>query len=776
LPTGKTYKLLLYACCTCLLLWVSGCKVSKNFTEGQTLLKSNKVKFVSDQNKKIKQSGAADLAKVAAQRPNKKVFGFLPFKLWLYTAANRKKENKIKWWIKNKVGEPPVIYDSELADKSDKLLTNYLQNQGYLYAQVTHTATTKKKKTSVLYTVNKGLPFTIGDVEFPSAPFLTDSITQAHKKQTKFKKGDKFDVSTLKAERERIELDLKNSGYYFFSKEYIAFDLDTNKQPQVVNVRIRINQPTDSIKHEQYRINEIYVTGDFGIELTEGTVKRDTVKINEFYFANQKKVVVPAVIQDAIFIAHDQLYTKSNYTKTVRTLSNLGAYKFVTVEYVRAPNMDNYLNCVINLTPAKKQTISGEVGANVNYEGYFGVSGALSYKNRNQTHHSDLFVLDFTSGLQFQFARNQPVKVMTTEFSASASYYFNKFLFPFSKRYNQKLKDKSPKTRLSIRYNYEERYDFDTAGQRSFFYTLHGFNASFGYEWNTNQFKRHILTPINFTLFLIPKRGSAFEERLNANPTLKSSYQEQVIFGPSYTFIYSNQQTKNDRKYMYFRTTLETAGNILFAGYSLANIGKTKQLPYTIFNKDFSQFVRGDFDIRGYYRLTNHGSLAGRAYFGIAVPYGNSSAIPFVKQFFSGGPNSLRGFLVREVGPGGYVDSTKNNNTGFFNQTGDMKMEANFELRFDIYRWLKGAIFTDIGNVWLVKRDTERPLANFDFTRFWREFAIDVGAGIRLDFNYFVVRVDYGIGIRDPNRNSTNKWYINPSSPGRLQLAIGYPF
>ena len=759
---------------------MSGCKVTKNFTEDQSLLTRIKIKVVNEQDIQQKQKASEDLKHVAAQQPNKKVFGFLPFKLWLFTAANHKKETKIKWWIKNKVGEAPVIYDSDLADKSDNLMMSYFQNIGYLYAQVSHTIKTKRKKTTITYTIKKGALWKLGDITFPSGPFLTDSITRQHISQSKLHKGDKLDVTALKAERDRMETDLKNNGFFFFTKDYVTFDLDTSKKSQTVNINIRINQLTDSIPHQQYKLNEIYITSDFGAELSDGPVKRDTTHINEYYFMSHKKTVKPSVILDAVFVKQDQLYSKENYTKTVRTLSNLIAFKFVTVDYVRVPGKDNYLNCIINLTPGKRQSFNVEAQANISQEGYFGVSGLISYKHKNLTHRSDLLTIDFTPSVQFQFGKNQPVRVITEDFAPSVSYYFNKFLFPFSKKLNLLLKDKSPKTRLSVKYNYEHRYDFDNYGNRQFFYTLHGFNASFGYEWNKNAFMRHVLNPINFTLFLLPEEGTYFIQRLDSNPTLKSSYQPQIIFGPSYTFTYTNQRTKTDRKYMFFRTSLETAGNILMAGFSLANIGKRTTLPYEILKKEFSEYVRGEFDLRGYVKLDNHSMFAGRSFFGIAVPYGNSTAVPFTKQFSVGGPTSLRGFQIREVGPGSYVspDYSRNANIGFFNQTGDMKMEANLELRYDIFKWFKGALFTDMGNVWLIKKDPATPLGEFAFNRFWKEFAIDVGAGVRLDFNYFVVRLDYGIPIRNPSITGNDKWYIHETNlgPGVFQLAVGYPF
>jgi outer membrane protein assembly factor BamA len=739
------------------------------------MLRRIKIKVLNEQNIEQKQKASEDLKHVAAQQPNKRAFGFMPFKLWLYTAANHKKETKVKWWIKNKVGEPPVIYDPDLADKSDDLMKFYLQNSGYQNAQVSHDTMTRNKRTTLTYNVKKGPLWKFGEITFAPGPYMTDSITQAHFKMTKLHKGEKYDVTTLKAERDRIETDLKNAGFFFFSKEYVAFDCDTNETPKVVNTVIHINQPSDSVQHQQYRINDIYITTDFGSELSSGhPVKRDTTLYNEYYFLTHKKTVRPATILD------DKLYTKDNYTKTVKTLSNLIAFKFVTVDYYRDTDRDGYLNCIINLTPGKKQSFNIEGQANVSQEGYFGVSGLVSYKDKNLTHRSDLLAIDFTPSVQFVFAKNQPVRIFTEDYAPSISYYFNKFLFPLKKSLRESIKDKSPKTHLSIKYNYENRYDYDNYGNVQFFYKLHGFNASFGYEWNKNAFIRHILNPINFTLLLIPKEGAYFIQQLDSNPSLKSSYQPQIILGPSYTFTYSNQRTKLDRKYMFFRTSLETAGNILMAGFALANLEKSTTLPYTILSKEFSEYMRGEFDLRGYLRLSPHSTFAGRSFLGIAVPYGNSSAVPFTKQFSVGGPTSLRGFEIREVGPGGYLnpEHDANENLGFFNQTGDMKMEGNLELRFDIFKWFKGAVFSDMGNVWLIKKDSATPLGEFELNRFWKEFAVDVGAGLRLDFNYFVVRLDYGIPIRNPAIAGNDKWYIHETNlgPGVFQLAVGYPF
>ncbi len=756
---------------------ISGCKVTRNFTPEQTLLQKNSIHFISEKKIPDKQKVKEDLAHIAAQQSNKKAFGFLPLKMWLYASANQPKETKFRWWIKNKVGEAPVIFDPDLADKSDKLMTTYLQNYGHFYANVTHTITTnKKKRTHVTYTVTPGPDWRFGDIAFPNAPFLTDTIFNLKKNNCFLKKGERFDVTKMKSERDRIETDLKNNGFYFFTKDYVSFELDSNKAKEIVYVKIRINQPNDSIQHQQYKVNNIYVTTDLGIEQTEVKLKRDTLVRNENFFISNKLKYRPNILLEAIFFKKDQLYSKENYNSTLRRLSDLGAFKFITVEFLRVPDKEgNYLDCIINLTPAKRQTISVEGQANINNEGYFGVAAALSYKNRNLFKGSDLLAVDLNSGVQFQFKSKQPVKIITTDFSASISYYLNKFLFPMKNR--NYFKNQTPKTKFNVKYNFEKRFDFDANSNYVFFYNLHNFSASFGYEWNQNSNIRHLLNPFSFSLFLLPKPGAAFTARLDANESLKRSFQEQFILGPNYTFIYSNQKTKTDRKFMYFRANLETAGNIIMAGFSLANINKNPERPYKIANKEFSQYFRMESDLRGYYRTDAHSSFAGRVYLGAAIPYGNSLSVPFVKQFYTGGPNSLRGFYIREVGPGSYVDPTydiSKRKNGFFNQTGDMKIELNGEFRFDIYKWFKAAFFVDAGNVWLINKDKDRPNGEFNITRFWKEFAIDAGAGIRLDFNFFVVRLDYGFPIRDPRIQSSNRWKFQV--PGQFQLAIGYPF
>jgi outer membrane protein insertion porin family len=771
--------------CTVVLLLPS-CKVTKTLPEGQSLLTKNKFIFKTKLKNAEKEKVRDDLAKIAAQKPNIRFFGIMPFRMWLYNSATRgKKLTKFKQWIIDKVGEAPVVYDSTLKVKSVSNMENYLFNYGYFHAHVTDTIITKKKRTQIHYNIQPNELWKIGDVELPGNHNTCDSLVRDSRKATFLKKGDRFSIVSLKNERDRIENVLRNKGYYFFNREYVTFDLDTSTKRNTVNIKITINQPSDSAEHEQYRINNIYIVSDYAVEQLNDSTHRDTVMAGEYMLIAQKPNFRKGVLIDAVYFKHDDLYMKDNELKTINRFSQLGAFRFVSLDYSRVKDAaGNYLDCIISLTPAKRQAVTATGEINVTNEGLFGTAATLSYKNKNLTKGADQLQFDVSTGVQLKFSKKENVQVITANAGVNVTYYINKFLVPFRAKIFSR--NTNPRTKISLGYNFEHRFDFDTLGNVAFLYQLHYFNFAFGYEWAENRNKTHLFNPITISFYLLPKRGAEFDRRLSLNSVLRSSFEEQVIIGPNYTFTFNNQRTDKDKVSMYFRTNIETAGNIIYAGFKAAN-PKSANQTYLIANRPFSQYFRIDADWRNHFMMDNHSQFAMRTYVGIGIPYGNSKALPFVKQFFVGGPNSLRGFLIREVGPGGYYDPTpgvydpetgEKTNTGFFNQTGDIKLETNAEIRFDIYKWLKAAVFVDAGNVWLMRKDT-RTNGEFNFKRFWSEFAVDAGAGLRLDFNFFVIRLDYGFPLRDPRRAEGKRWQFKDGQAfktGQFQLAIGYPF
>ncbi len=782
----KTFSHLLFSllCFCAILFFLPSCRVVKNLPEGQSLLVKNKFILKNKTTNAEKERIRDDLGKIAAQKPNRRFLQIMPFRMWMYYSATRgKKLTKFKQWIIDKVGEAPVIYDSTLVSKSVTNMENYLFNYGYFHAQITDTVTTKKKRTRITYNIQTNELWKIGDVELPNGHNTCDSLVRVSWKNTFLKKGDRFSIVSLKNERDRIENVLRNNGFFYFNREYVTFDLDTATQKNAVNIKITINQPSDSTQHQQYRINNIYIISDYAAERLSDSTLRDTVMASEYMLIAKNRQFRKSVLIDAVYFKHDDLYMKDKEIKTINRFAMLGTFKFISMDYSKVQNVpENYLDCIVSLTPAKRQAVSASGEVNVTNEGLFGTAVTLSYKNKNLTKGADQLLFDVSSGVQLKFSKKEKVQVITANAGVNVTYYLNKFLVPFRAKIFSR--NTNPKTRINVSYNFEHRFDFDTLGEIAFLYQLHHFNFSFGYEWSENRAKTHLFNPITVSFYLLPKRGAEFERRLGLNPILKSSFEEQVIIGPNYTFTFNNQRTDKDKVYMYFRTNIETAGNIIYAGFKAAN-PKSSHQSYMIANRPFSQYFRIDGDWRNYFRMSNHSLFAMRTYAGIGVAYGNSTALPFVKQFFVGGPNSLRGFLIREIGPGGYADASSydaqsgtKTNVGFFNQTGDIKLEMNAEIRFDIYKWIKGAVFVDAGNVWLIRKDT-RTNGEFNINRFWSEFAVDAGAGLRLDFNFFCIRFDYGFPLRDPRRVEGKRWQFQNGQAfktGQFQLAIGYPF
>lgn len=753
----------------------AGCKVTKNFAEGESLLVKNKINLQVPKKMKDRQLLKERVAELPLQKANKKLFYVFPVKLWIYTSASRSKENKFNWWLMNKVGEAPVIFKQDLANKTDNAIVNYLRNYGYMNAAVSHTFITKKKKTTVSYDIIPGEVWKIGKVVMPNAPFTTDSIVAASFQEAAVKSGNNFEVVALKAERDRVETLLRDSGYYFFTKDYLNFDLDSSRQRKTIDVYYKILQINDSVFHQKYFIKNVSVTTDFNVDYLSAKEHFDstvTKRVNIFY---KKKKFTTSLIQDGLFIQKNRHFNETSQMQTIKRYGEFGTFKFIAVDNDTA-GIDSLgrrlLNTRVNLTPSKKHAIGGDVQANINFEGFFGVSATGTYRNKNLTGNADQLSLDLSTGVQLQYGKNVPVRIVTTDFTTNISYNWNRLLMPFVKRY--KYKNASPKTRFNLRYYYQKRYNFDNDNNYVYFYDLHNYSTSMTWDWRKGTKINHLLTPFSFSMFLLPKKGTAFTALLEKDISTRKSYEEQILLGMNYTNIFTNQRSKTDNNFFYLRTSIESMGNLLMAGFSLANINGKIAKPYTIGGKPFSEYLKAEVDFRLFRRVSLHSSFASRIFTGVAYAYGNSSVIPFLKQFYIGGPNSMRGFNIREIGPGGYINPNASGRTyGFLTQTGDIKIELNAEYRFDMYKWLKGAIFLDVGNVWLMRKAADRPDGEFAFNTFWKQFAMNTGAGVRLDFNYFVIRLDYGIPFRDPSIQSVNKWKI---SQGVFQLGVGYPF
>lgn len=758
---------------------LSGCANTRFLEDGQVLFKKNKVVFIDEQPDKKPKELSSELEDISQLQPNKKFFGITKLRLWFHNVASQRKETKFRSWMKYKVGEPPVLYDSLYAQRSISLMENYLENNGYFYASVDYASVIKKKKATLVYLVDLGERYYINNVVFPKGQNPVSLIARQHMQESKIKPCTPFSVADLKAERERITTDMRNEGYFYFNREYVNFDLDSNETEKNMDVFVRILPPSDSTEHKIYYINNVYIQTDFSVEKLKTVIDYDTLQVDEYYFISEELKYKPEALIRSIHFDKDEKYSRRDYQATLNHLSDLGVFRFINIKFVPADTVGtygpNYLDCLITLTPSKKQEWGVEAEVNNNTAFLLGLALTFSYRNKNIFKGAELLEFTVTGGFETNFDQGRNF-FNTVDLTANANLYFNKFLVPFRmRRLSEYFR---PKTILSLRNSFLSRINF---------YTVSTTTVSFGYDWRKSQNQRHILTPISINLVRVLDQSAAFEEILARSQSLKNSFTEQLIIGWDYTYLFTTRPEQFKRTSFFFRANADVAGNLVHGIQSLVRIKRDDALPYKMFNIPYAQYVLFNIDGRNYLDVGKQAQLVSRLYGGIGVSYGNSDALPYIKQFFSGGSNGIRAWRVRTLGPGSFVfeeSAVADQDNFFFDQTGDIKLEMNLEMRFPIFRFVKGAVFADAGNIWTLRADTLRPGANFEFNRFYKEIALGIGIGARMDFTYFVLRFDVGVPVHDPGAPGNN-WIIRNFSITdrdrrreflKFNLAIGYPF
>lgn len=789
-----------------LALTVASCSPTRKLSDGEYLLTKN---VVNSHSKVVSKS---DLEGYIRQKPNRKLFAqtFLRFHLQVYNLVNqekleervlvleeknekRNKRRKAKgkepkerrrsfWeWLAD-IGEAPVIYDPMLADKSAEQLEIFLRGKGHFDAVVEDTVVLdqKRKKAKAVYNVVTHQPYTVRKIEYTiTDPRLARLARPVRGRERILKEGMNYDVEKFQEERDRIERNLKSNGYYAFSDSYVRFEVDTNLGSHQADLKISIADPVvrDTLRaklsgHQTYTIRNIYVHTDYDQKLV-GKLDYDTLVYNGVHFIYKGKFRHrPEMLLDKLFFKTGDLYRIKRGELTYRYLSSLRAYKFINIAYQEAMEDDgrHVLDCRINLTPGLRQGFSFELQG-TNTEGNLGVSGSFIYRNKNLFRGAEILQFKVSGGLESQVVAsnvqneniNGVLPFNTIEVKPEISLTFPKMLVPFKPLRIIRYGD--PKTIISLGYNFQQRPD----------YTRTIFNAKFGYQWMQSQYAQHYLNPLEVNFVNIYNKAAAFIERLNnlQDKLLLNTFSPHLTTTTNYTYIFSNQRVNKKGNFSYFRAKLESSGNILRGVMALAQAKKDTNNSYRIFNIPFSQYLKYEVDYRKYWQVTDFSQLVFRINQGLGYPLQNLGALPFESAFFGGGANGIRAWSARSLGPGSLPDSLN-----LQDQFGDIKLELNLEYRFDIYRWFKGALFADAGNVWLIKKDEDRPGGLFEFKDFYKEFALGAGVGVRLDFSFFVIRFDVATPFHDPGRPENDRWAIKyfQWKDVNLNLGIGYPF
>ncbi|MBR5240963.1 MAG: BamA/TamA family outer membrane protein [Muribaculaceae bacterium] len=756
----------------------TSCQPTKHVPQGEYLL--NRVKIEVD----AKDIKSQSLHPYLRQHPNHKTFGIIGLPLAFYNMSGTK-DNRWNRFMR-KIGTPPVIYDSTLTEKSRSEILKAMKNKGYVEAEVAVDTVIKKRKIKVTYKVKGNTPYRLNNVTY-NIPDDTIAKYSTRKDTTLnvLKKGTRFDYYILDQERERIASVLNNRGYYSFGKEYITFVADTTVGDHLVDLEVNllpypIAKPDSSgiayVKHRTYTIRDVYFYTDYNpMNVDQLYNVLDTVhyKGNTIYYG-ENQYLRPSVLVNNCFIKSGDKYSQRLVDNTMSAYGRLRVFKYVNVQFAPVEvDGEMMLDCYILLTRGKTQTISTELEG-TNSAGNFGFAVGVAYQHRNifkgsQTFSSKLRAAyeNISGDLGGLISNNY------LELGAEMGVSFPKFIFPFAKnKQRQKLR---PTTELTLSGNFQRRPEFVRV--------IAG--AGWAYNWysNRNRFK-HKLDLVDISYIYLPKVTEEFKNNINelsvANPLLRYSYEDHFIMRMAYAIYLSNinpESIKQNGNIYTFRMVNEIAGNLL---YGISNAISRTSRPedgYSIFGIRYAQYYKCDMDYTYTFLFNEKNSLSLHVGAGVAVPYGNSEMLPFEKRYFSGGANSVRGWSVRSLGPGSY--QRKDPTSDFMNQCGDVRMDLNVEYRSKLIWKLELAAFIDAGNIWTIKEYDAQPGGAFKLNKFYKELALAYGLGLRLDFSFFVLRLDLGMKAYDPSVINKSKWvisYQNFKRDAALHFAVGYPF
>lgn len=760
---------------------VLSCNPTKYVPQDETLLDRNYVKVNRESVKK------GDLYPYIRQKPNKRIFG-VRFHLGLYNLSNINKEKGIHNYLRN-IGEEPVIFDQNSVDKSTDQIRSYLVSKGYFDARVGETVETVKKQSKVYYDIYLKEPYKVRNIKYYIEDTTIARIAYIDTSASLIERGKPYDAEKLQAERDRLERFVRDHGFYNFSADHIYFRVDSTIPGRQVDIiygvknAVRIgpgNKPVVT-PHVQYRVRNIYIYPDFNPRdfLTGGSDYQksfDTISYKGYYFITRpgKPFVKYDLLLQSLYLRPGFTFNQSNTERSHAKLMALKSYRLVNILYNEpedkpSGNDYRYLDCTIQLTPVSRQSFTVELEG-TNSGGNLGGALNFIYQNRNLLHGAEQFNLKLRGAYETFSQATTGIK-STEELGAEMSLRLPKFLVPFIQSENF-IRKYTPSTSVQALYNY----------QHLPVYTRTLANASFGYQWNQDAYRTHMVYPLQLNLVKIPYiEPDYYTNVIEQSSYLINSYKNILIAGGSYSYIYNRQKIRRSRNNWFLRVNAEASGNLLRGIMKITGatpVSDSITSYYKIFDQPFAQYVKADIDAR-YNRIINDvSSIVFRGFAGAGIPFRNSLAMPFEKQYFEGGANGIRGWQVRSLGPGSYSPP----NAKYINQTGDIKLEANVEYRFKLAWILEGAVFVDAGNIWAIREDPDRPGAKFSFTKFQNDIAVGAGFGMRFDLKFVLLRTDLGFKIRDPRLKGSERWIFTrdaQSSQGgnaALVIAIGYPF
>ncbi|MEM7551528.1 MAG: BamA/TamA family outer membrane protein [Bacteroidota bacterium] len=751
------------------LFLLGSCSGVKVLQENQYFYDGAQVKLEAPEGTSGKKKLDYELQDYLSPEPNSVFLGTRLGVWFYYISRNPKKEKGLKSWIRRKLAKEPVFYSDVKPEKIKETLNTVMYNEGFFNASTSFSSNQKKHKKALKFTIDTGAPYEYSTINFPTEENNIKESIALTKPESILEVGDRYNLDQLRKERSRIEKILKDQGYFYFSADNLLFKADSTIGNHQLDLFLKVKKDAPEKSKSIYSLSEVNVFTEFTYNGDTSINQGDTVKIDGKNIIQEEGGLKPEILASYIPFKEGQTYTKEDELTTYNRLSQLDLYRYININYEE--KLDNQLDTRILLSPYKKKSLRAEFNIVSKSNSFVGPNLSLIFQNRNTFGGGERLEIDLSSGYEVQVGGRNSNPVNAYNIGLNNSISIPRLLLPF--KINRKSSRYLTRTNFSLDFELFNRVEF---------FQFNSLEFEFGYQWRSSERTRHEFNPVAIAFIDLSNTSREFDEVLDNNLTLASSFVEQFIIGSTYSFFYNTQVSEDKTRFhdFYLNLNLDVSGNTVDLIQDALSPSENDE-PNEVFGQPYSQFVKFDGDIRNYFRLSRKHRIAIRLTGGIGYAYGNSSVLPYTKQFSIGGSSSIRAFPARSIGPGSFV---LNDTTGFIDQFADLKLEANVEYRFDIVGSLKGAVFLDAGNIWSIRSEAERPEGRFDVTEFLDDIAIGTGFGARVDLDFFVIRLDLAFPVKVPDRDG-NSFVIQDfaiwDSDWRdenliLNIAIGYPF
>lgn len=755
----------------CFLLGAASCSTTRNLPEDELLYRGIKKIDVLSQDKSG--NGEQALEEITAAVTQTTKYGFiLPYRLWAYNSFE-KYEKGVGKWIFKKIAADPVYLSTVNPGTRTKVASNLLHDYGYFDGKVTYQVDTLKnpKEIKLSYQIDMGKPYYIDTLTYEKFSPFADSLIRRSDSQRLIHSGDHFNVLRLNEERQRIIDLLRDNGYYYARTDFLTILADTIMRPGYVNLKIvpKSNIPQEALRTYRLGHTSVYLTGYNGERPT------DSLKLRDFtiYYAGKKPGIKYGVLRKRFIYRSGEKYSQLRQNYTQEALARLGVFKFSEFQYTPRSNGGDTLDIRVNAMFDLPYNSELELNVKTKSTKQTGPGAFFSLSRRNFRRMGASLNLELRGSYEWQTSStvDGESSVMNSyELGTSLSLEFPRLVLPW-------IRDRIDPFRFPSQTNFKI---YAEQVNRARYFKMLSFGGTVSYSFQPSRSMKHTVTPLHLAFNHLQRRTAAFDSIAEANPMLFHSLSDQFIPSVTYTFTYDNSWMKK-RIRTWWENSITSAGNVTSLIYMACGKGfNTRDKEFL--GTPFAQFLKFTSEIRPLYQISEKQQLAGRFMAGVVWAYGNKTIAPYNEQFYVGGANSIRAFTIRSIGPGRFHPS-ENSSYSYVDETGDIKLEANLEYRFRMMSNLfggnlNGAVFLDAGNVWLMRKDEARPGAEFTFSKFFDNWAVGTGIGIRYDLSFLILRLDWGIALHVPYETGKRGYYNIPNFKDGMGIhfAIGYPF